>query len=123
TLTQKMVQSFINDEVIFYFNHASESFEDALDKTDLSRAEKAIALIVLNEELYPRDRYGRGRDHELRDILGKLNGKIFNIHGNSEGAMIFVSVIVALMELYDFDEQDFIKLWRGEKNIDHPINR
>ena len=54
-------------------------------------------------------------DHELRDILGKLNGKIFNIHGNSEGAMIFVSVIVALMELYDFDEQDFIKLWRGEK--------
>ncbi|MEJ8539247.1 hypothetical protein ACFMI6_22135, partial [Acinetobacter baumannii] len=20
-------------------------------------------------------------------------------------------------------EQDFIKLWRGEKNIDHPINR
>ncbi|WP_228146167.1 hypothetical protein, partial [Acinetobacter baumannii] len=25
--------------------------------------------------------------------------------------------------LYDFDEQDFIKLWRGEKNIDHPINR
>ena len=71
-----MVQSFINDEVIFYFNHGSESFEDALDKTDLSRAEKAIALIVLNEELYPRDRYGRGRDHELRDILGKLNGKI-----------------------------------------------
>ncbi|EHU1357117.1 hypothetical protein OFN07_02110 [Acinetobacter baumannii] len=123
TLTQKMVQSFINDKVIFYFNHGSESFEDALDKTDLSRAEKAIALIVLNEELYPRDRYGRGRDHELRDILGKLNGKIFNIHGNSEGAMIFVSVIVALMELYDFDEQDFIKLWRGEKNIDHPINR
>ena len=37
--------------------------------------------------------------------------------------MIFVSVIVALMELYDVDEQDFIKLWRGEKNIDHPINR
>ncbi len=123
TLTQKMVQSFINDEVIFYFNHGSESFEDALDKTDLSDAQKAIALIVLNEELYPRDRYGRGREHELSDILGKLNGKIFNIHGNSEGAMIFVSVIVALMELYDFDEQDFIKLWRGEKNIDHPINR
>ena len=36
--------------------------------------------------------------------------------------MIFVSAVVALMELYDFDEQDFIKLWRGE-NIDHPINR
>jgi hypothetical protein len=38
-------------------NHGSESFEEALDKTDLSDAEKAIALIVLNEELYPRDRY------------------------------------------------------------------
>ena len=31
--------------------------------------------------------------------------------------MIFVSAVVALMELYDFDEQDFIKLWRGEKTL------
>lgn len=122
-LTSRMVQAFITDEVIFYFDHGSESFEDALQKTSLSDTEKAIALIVLNEDLYPRDRYGRGREHELKDILGKLNGKIFNFHGNTEGAMIFVSAIVALMELYDIDEQDFVKLWRNEIEIVHPANR
>ncbi|CAG69334.1 conserved hypothetical protein [Acinetobacter baylyi ADP1] len=122
-LTAHMVRAFINDDVIFYFDHGSESFEQALDKTDLDPAEKAIALIVLNEDLYPRDRYGRGREYELQDILGKLNGKIFNFHGNTEGAMTFVSVIVALMELYDFDEQDFIKLWRDEIEIQHPVRR
>ena len=100
-----------------------ESFEEALNQTQLSAAEKAIALVVLNEELYPRDRYGRGREHEIKDILGKLNGKIFNFQSNSEGAMIFVSVIIALMELYDIDEYDFIKLWRGELEIQHPLNR
>jgi hypothetical protein len=30
--------------------------------------------------------------------------------------MIFVSAIIALMELYDIDEYDFMKLWRGEKH-------
>jgi hypothetical protein len=57
-LTSHTVQSFINDDVIFYFDHGSDSFEEALDKTDLSDAEKSIALIVLNEDMYPRDRYG-----------------------------------------------------------------
>ncbi|HCK31278.1 MAG TPA: hypothetical protein DIT34_08255 [Acinetobacter ursingii] len=122
-LTSHTVQSFINDDVIFYFDHGSDSFEEALDKTDLSDAEKSIALIVLNEDMYPRDRYGRGRESEFEDILSKLNGKIFNFHDNREGAMIFVGVIVALMELYDIDEQDFIKLWRGDITIQHPINR
>jgi hypothetical protein len=37
--------------------------------------------------------------------------------------MIYVSVIIALMELYDIDEYDFIKLWRGELEIQHPLNR
>ncbi len=122
-LTAKMVQAFICDEVIFYFNYGDESFEQALAKTNLTAAEKAIALVVLNEELYPRDRYGRGREHEISDILGKLNGKIFNFDKHSEGAMTFVSVIIALMELYDIDEYDFIKLWRGELEIQHPLNR
>jgi len=122
-LTAEIVHAFIKDEVIFYFDHGYESFEEALSETNLSANEKAIALIVLNEELYPRDRYGRGREHEIKDILGKLNGKIFNFQSNSEGAMIFVSVIIALMELYDIDEQDFIKLWRGDLTIQHPVNR
>ncbi|ESK56596.1 A1S_2505 family phage non-structural protein [Acinetobacter tjernbergiae] len=122
-LTAEMVHSFICDEVIFYFNHGYESFEEALEQTQLSTAEKAIALIVLNEELYPRDRYGRGREHEINDILAKLNGKIFDFHDNSEGPMIFVSAIIALMELYDFDEQDFIALWQGKINIQHPLHR
>ena len=122
-LTAATVHAFICDEVIFYFDHGYESFEEALNQTHLSDAEKSIALIVLNEELYPRDRYGRGREHEINDILSKLNGKIFNFHGNTEGAMSVISVIIALMELYDIDEYDFLKLWRGELEIQHPLNR
>jgi hypothetical protein len=55
--------------------------------------------------------------------LAKLNGKIFDFHDNSEGPMIFVSAIIALMELYDFDEQDFIALWQGKSIIKHPVHR
>lgn len=119
-LTQNMVQQFISDKVIFYFNAGYDSFEAALKQTRLNEAEKAVALIVLNEDMYPRDRYGRGRDHEISDILSKLNGKIFHFQSNSEGAMVFVGVIMALMELYDFDETDFIRLWNGEIEIVHP---
>jgi hypothetical protein len=122
-LTAQMVHSFICDEVIFYFNHGYESFEEALEQTKLSPSEKAIALIVLNEELYPRDRYGRGREHEINDILAKLNGKYLIFRTTLKVPMIFVSAIIALMELYDIDEYDFMKLWRGELEIQHPINR
>ena len=123
TLTQDMVRQFINDEVIFYFNHGSDSFEAALDKTRLKKAEKAVALIVLNEDMYPRDRYGRGREHEISDILSKFNGKIYDFPENTEGALVFTGVIIALMELYDFNEQDFIRLWEGEIEFEHPVNR
>ncbi len=36
---------------------------------------------------------------------------------------MFTGVIIALMELYDFNEQDFIRLWEGEIEIEHPVNR
>lgn len=122
-LNQATVQAFICDDVIFYFEHGYDSFEDALNQTSLNEAEKAVATIVLQEDIYPYDRYGRGRECELEDILSKLNGTIFNFDAQDEGAMIYVGVIVALMELYDIDEQDFKKLWRGEIVIQHPLNR
>ena len=49
--------------------------------------------------------------------------RFFNFQSNSEGADDFVGVIIALMELYDIDEYDFAKLWRGELEIQHPVNR
>ena len=57
------------------------------------------------------------------DSMFWIYNLIFNFEKNSEGAMIFVSVIIALMELYDIDEYDFIKLWRDELTIQHPLNR
>jgi len=62
-------------------------------------------------------------EHEISDILSKFNGKIYDFPENTEGALVFTGVIIALMELYDFNEQDFIRLWEGEIEIEHPVNR
>ncbi len=58
----------------------------------------------------------------MKSVIFYLNS-IYDFPENTEGALVFTGVIIALMELYDFNEQDFIRLWEGEIEIEHPVNR
>jgi hypothetical protein len=49
-----------------------------------------------------------------------LNGKIFEFQSNSEGPMMFGGVILALLELYNINEKDFIDVWKAEREIAAP---
>ena len=114
-LTQALVQSFIRDEVIF-----SDDPTQAIQSLELTEAEKSLATIVVNTPMYPEDSNGRDRTFEISDIIKTLHEKVFVFQNNSEGSMIFGGVILALMELYQFNEQDFVELWNGQKTIAAP---
>ena len=114
-LTQKLVQSFINDQIIF-----SDDPVEAIQQLPLSDAEKSLATIIINTPMYPEDSNGRDRTFEISDIINVLNHKIFAFQSNSEGPLIFGGAILALLELYQLNERDFIDLWQGEKTFSPP---
>ncbi|MEK7738529.1 MAG: hypothetical protein AAB326_00640, partial [Pseudomonadota bacterium] len=109
-LTQKLLHSFLTDDVIF-----SSDIEQKIQSLDLTEAEKSLATIILNTPMYPNDSNGRDRIFEIQDILHNLNGKIFEFQSNSEGSMIFGGAILALLELYNLNETDFIAVWTGQR--------
>ncbi|MHA3104569.1 hypothetical protein [Acinetobacter sp. ANC 3791] len=117
-LTSKLLHSIFSEDVIL-----ADDYTEALKHTTLSREQKQIALKVLEEKMYPEDQYGRNRNYEIEDILKQINSKIFHLPPQSDESYIYGGVILALMELYDFNEQDFIHVWNGEIEIKHPIKR
>lgn len=114
-LNQKLLHAFISDEVIF---HAEPS--EAIQLLPLTDAEKSLATIVVNTPMYPNDSNGRDRIFEIQDILHNLSGKIFQFKDQSEGAMVFGGVILALLELYNLNETDFIDVWNGVREVSPP---
>ncbi|MFW1799158.1 hypothetical protein ACG9YX_03845 [Acinetobacter nematophilus] len=114
-LTQKLLHSFITDQVIF-----STDPEQAIQDLDLTDAEKSLATIILNTPMYPNDSNGRDRIFEIQDILHNLHGKIIEFQPNSEGSMIIGGAILALLELYHLNETDFIDVWTGQRVIAAP---
>ena len=59
------------------------------------------------------DLFQQIRIFEISDILHALNGKIFEWQSNSEGPMLFGGAILALLELYNINEKDFIQKENG----------
>ena len=94
--------------------------EEVILQLDLSENEKSAARIILNTQTYPTDSNGRDRIFEISDILHALNGKIFEWQSNSEGPMLFGGAILALLELYNINEKDFIDVWQGKREIAAP---
>lgn len=114
-LTSKLLHTIYRDSVIFA--HATDQLVEVLA---LSENEKSLAKILLNTQMYPTDSNGRDRIFEIEDILHALNGKIFEFQSNSEGPMIFGGVILALLELYNINEQDFADVWTAKREIQPP---
>lgn len=115
-LSQKFLKTVFTDEVIF--NFAQD--DDITEHLTLSDAEKSLARIILNTQMYPEDSNGRDRTYEISDILNALNDKVFQFVTNSEGSLVFGGVILALLELYHLNEKDFIDVWQGQREIAPP---
>lgn len=114
-LTQKLLYSFINDHVIF-----STDLDQAIQGLDLSDSEKSLATIILNTPMYPTDSNGRDREFEIQDILHNLHAKTQEFQPDTKGSMILGGAILALLELYHLNENDFIDVWNGKRTIAPP---
>ena len=114
-LTRHFLRTVFNDDVIF-----STRDEEIITQLDLSESEKSAARIILHTQIYPTDSNGRDRIFEISDILHVLNGKIFDWQNDAEGSMLFGGVILALLELYNINEKDFMDVWQGEREIPPP---
>lgn len=114
-LNQKLLQSFLNDEVIF-----SDDPDTSIQQLDLSDAEKSLATILVNTPMYPHDSNGRDRIFEIQDILHTLGPNLFQSKSDQEENLVFGGVILALLELYNINEKDFIDLWKGIREVSPP---
>ncbi|TQR69607.1 hypothetical protein E2K73_04760 [Acinetobacter sp. RF15A] len=114
-VTAKFLHTIFRDSVIF-----TPATDELIEVLALSENEKSLAKILLNTQIYPTDSNGRERVFEIEDILHNLRGKIFDFQDNSEGAMLFGAVILALLELYNINEKDFIDVWKGKREISPP---
>ncbi len=115
-LNQKLLQSFLTNEVIF-----NTDIEDKIQNLDLTDAEKSLAKIVINTPMYPTDSNGRDRSYEISDILNTLKMKqVLTDDIQSDETKTLGGVILAILELYNINERDFIETWNGQKEIMPP---
>ncbi len=114
-LNQHFLHTIFRDPVIFASNP-----DELIEVLALNDNEKSLAKILLNTQMYPTDSNGRDRIFEIEDILYGLKGKVFEWQSNSEGSMLFGGVILALLELYSINEQDFAEVWHGQHEITPP---
>ena len=115
-LSKKFLHTIFNDAVIF----STQNDDMLIQRLALTDNEKSLAKIILNTRMYPTDSNGRDRVFEIEDILHALSGKIFDFETNAEGRMLFGGAILALLELYNINEQDFIEVWQGTREIAPP---
>ncbi|APX62400.1 A1S_2505 family phage non-structural protein [Acinetobacter schindleri] len=114
-LNEKFLKTIFRDSIIF-----ADPTDELIEVLAVTDSEKSLAKILLNTQMYPTDSNGRDRVFEIQDILHNLNGKVFDFQNNSEGPMVFGGVILALLELYNINEQDFSDVWHGKREIAPP---
>lgn len=114
-LNQKLLHSFIIDDVIF-----NDDCDATIQQLDLTEAEKSLVTIIVNTPMYPHDSNGRDRIFEIQDILHTLGLKIMRFKEINEGNLVFGGVILALLELYNINEKDFIDIWNGIREVAPP---
>lgn len=114
-ITQKFLHRIIRADVIL-----ANDPEELIQQLDLTAAEKSLATILLNTPMFPVDSNGRERDFEIQDIMHTICGKINNLSKDNAVEMTIGGVILALLELYQLNEQDFVDVWLGKKEVSAP---
>lgn len=114
-LTDTFLHCLFCDAVIL----ATES-DTVIDALNISDNEKSLAKILLNTPMYPTDSNDRDRVFEIQDILHNLETKIPDFQHQIEKPMLFGGVVLALLELYHINEQDFADVWHAKRQIMPP---
>ncbi|WOE31640.1 MULTISPECIES: hypothetical protein [unclassified Acinetobacter] len=122
-LTQHFLHTFFAQDILL----AQDSYR-LIDHLALTDSEKNLAKILNQTEMYPTDSNGRDRVFEIEDILYQLHRKHISLQGDSTAtqqhsgaeALNFGGMVLALLELYNINEQDFIDAWQGIKQISPP---
>lgn len=114
-LSANFLHTIFRDSVIL-----NPATDELIEELPLTENEKSLARIILNTQIYPTDSNGRERVFEIEDILHNLNTKLIDFQSHSEGAMLFGGVILALLELYNINEKDFIDVWQEQREIAPP---
>lgn len=114
-INQKFLHALLNPSLIF-----SNDPIEAVQQLELTAAEKSLATILLNTPMSPVDSNGRDRDFEIEDILYNLKSKIVDFDPQGTDPLLLGGVILALLELYGLNEQDFTDVWLGQREISPP---
>lgn len=114
-LNQNFLQQLFQAEVLL-----SDQPENAIEQLKLSDNEKSLAKILVNTPMYPEDSNGRDRIFEIQDILHSLNSKGFQLPTEREANLILGGVILALLELYQLNENDFNDVWQAKRDVAPP---
>ena len=114
-LTSKLLHTIFQDSVIL-----APKSEELIQVLALTDNEKSLTRILLNTAMYPVDSNGRERIYEIDDILHTLKPHITNLTQQLEHSRMFGGVILALLELYNMNEKDFIEVWNGSREISPP---
>ncbi len=123
TINAHFLQQLLTEDVVLYFDAGYDCVEDALAKTDLNLSERDLAALLINEPMYPEDRYGRGREYEIADLVSKLKGSLISAYAQGETPQLMCAVLLTLMELYDCDEQTLKLVWSDQIQLVHPSQR
>lgn len=113
-LTDTFLHTLFRDAVIL-----PDESEALIHALDISDNEKSLAKILLNTPMYPTDSNDRDRTFEIQDILHNLDAQIPDFQLHAEKPMLFGGVVLALLELYNMNEQDFADVWYAKCQI-HP---
>lgn len=114
-INSAFLHTFFDPAIIF-----AEDAHSQITALPISDAEKSLANILINTPMSPEDSNGRERDFEIKDILYLLDSKIDNFKDRHQNVMYFGGVILALLELYHLNEQDFVDAWLGKRDLARP---
>ena len=114
-LSQPLLHALFSQDLIF-----ADSLETAFENLNLSEAEKSLANILVDTPMFPIDSNGRERIFEIQDILYHLKQQTFEFEPDSNRALMMGGVVLALLELYQINEQDFIDAWNGIRVLAAP---
>lgn len=113
-LTQSLLQLIFQLDLIF-----AQDQESAIEQLSLNEHETALAKILLHTQMYPNDSNGRDRVFEIQDILHHLS-PVFPDLAQDASSMQLGGMILALLELYNINEQDFADVWHARRDIAPP---
>lgn len=114
-LNQPLLHAIFSSELLF-----ADSLETAFEQLNLNESEKKLANILIETPMFPVDSNGRERIFEIEDILYHLKDQTFQYEPKSDRAFMMGGVVLALLELYQINEQDFVDVWQGLKSISAP---